>query len=415
MTRPLACILVLIIGLLLSACRNTTDNEKSKNNVYYRIQASYEYVETEEIIDFDFVVSCYNRDVPGSFQGVAKPRVIFKALQDGSAISLVPQEHYCERAVRGYPLQKDNDKFKMPLLIWYPDINDLGFGYTYMSNDAYQNNTGKINLISFSIALSDRNSFDSWLKEAEEDYRQIGAIPGAFGCGGGETPNRGPYYCGHKSNILRNSSYSIFTATSGAYLPHARVINLSKNDVSFIREYYGVEHRYLCEKGITLEANKKYDLSNIWNPYVDVKLGYEDRMKSFRHDIKLASNRTYLDPSNLLDEFYEKSEITEIYPLAYTSAGTDILVDPDWRGFNLTITPAYEYPPPKEIAGKKYDYSVQSARSVKEKLPLLSEINYSGNATHVLAINGQAVCESVKSERLYGVFDLENKQYIKTR
>ena len=83
--------------IIHSATGGAFDDDKfnTDNGFYVHIKADLEVIETGEPLNFDYVISCYNREVPGSFSGILMPKILFKATSTGAAISIVPPERYC--------------------------------------------------------------------------------------------------------------------------------------------------------------------------------------------------------------------------------------------------------------------------------------------------------------------------------
>lgn len=63
---------------------------------FYSANAKYEIIESGELIEFDFVQSCYNKEMVGSFAGVLSPPNLFKATQEGHAIAIRMPIHFCQ-------------------------------------------------------------------------------------------------------------------------------------------------------------------------------------------------------------------------------------------------------------------------------------------------------------------------------
>ena len=125
-----------LIGLVSSAwlvgCDVFGSKAEPETGFYVHIKADFEVIETGEALNFDYVMSCYNREVPGSFAGVLKPKTIFKPTSTGAAIAIFPPEHYCSRGLRGRDLETPWDTMTIPQVAWYPDVNDLSYAISYM-------------------------------------------------------------------------------------------------------------------------------------------------------------------------------------------------------------------------------------------------------------------------------------------
>ena len=168
-------LLTTLTSLLLLSCGNANEADSQKQRklfdadnledavgFFYRIEASYEVIETGEAIDFDYVVSCYNRDLPGSFHGILWPRTMFKATNTGEAVAIAVPEYYCSRGLRGNDMIQEDDLWKMPQLAWYPDVNDLSFALIYASNDAYTGPKAELRFKGYKATPTTRDRFYKW-------------------------------------------------------------------------------------------------------------------------------------------------------------------------------------------------------------------------------------------------------------
>lgn len=174
-TKYALMIFFLLFAVILSACEkpntksvknnsiHSQDTRDAYGGVYYRIQADYELIETGEPLNFDFIISCYNREVPGSFNGILKPRTMFKATSTGAAIAISPPKHYCQRALTGFSLEKKTDLLKKPLLAWYPDVTNLSYAFVYLTNDAYTGPQAKIRFKGYKFTRTDKAAFMAWM------------------------------------------------------------------------------------------------------------------------------------------------------------------------------------------------------------------------------------------------------------
>ncbi len=187
---------------------------------FYHTIAKYEIIETGEIIEFDFVTSCFNRDMVGSFSAVINPPNLFKATRDGGAIGIKLSGTYCSNLLRGRPLIHDKMIATAPHLAWYDDVNDLSVALVYATNDAYKSPLAKVRFVDFEITQANRAAFYEWQEKAEADYVQIGAIPGPFGCD--EAYNLQPESCSSDQNQEKNKGRSIAfpTRRHGVWAKH---------------------------------------------------------------------------------------------------------------------------------------------------------------------------------------------------
>ena len=235
-----------------SKSSNVYDDDKltQDNGFYVHIKANFEVIKTGEVLDFDYVISCYNREVPGSFHGVLKPKVMFKATSTGEAMAIVPPERYCERGLRGKPLEQNRDPMVIPQVSWYPDVNDLSFAITYMSDDAYKNPNAHIRFKSYEFAKTDKGHFLRSIERLEAEYEQIGAIPGPFGCADEDASSTyDEYACGHISKISRNKGRYILYNDENVRDNHVRTAPIPDELVAAIRRLPHGKGRYMCVGG----------------------------------------------------------------------------------------------------------------------------------------------------------------------
>jgi len=418
-------ICVVIVGLLLLACGNSSSPNPNKDsntvpNVFYRIQASYEVIETEEAIDFDYIVSCYNDEVPGSFKGVLVPRNMFMATSTGQAIAISPPNHYCERGVKGLPLEKENDVLKMPILMWYPDVNDLSMTYIYMTNDAYTGPNTKVRFKGYSFSNSDRESFLAWEERARANYKQIGAIPGPFGCNSVDTGSS--LTCGRDDFVARNNGYYLAVQGPDFFNPHAYIFTWPENVANDYREYLDVNHRYYCRKAISSQAGKQYRRNLMFGDSSKRPGNLPEHLKSYdthRKYVQSPENlrrEVYLDPELLLRGNGDRP-VAEIYPkVRYTrfenksSSGninqqagkkikrvsqvtTQILAVPEWRGFAILN---YQSP-------------------ISDYFPEITSPNYAGEYAAALYWNDTLICEDEFVGSDFQFYDLARGNVIRVR
>lgn len=247
--RLLLLLILIFTSVAMVGCRDNDSPKKLKSHnarsldeakaYFFHIQASYEIISTGELIDFDFIQSCYNRDVVGSFHGIVKPVTMFKATFDGGAIGITPPQRYCSSGLKprsnGYLLQP------VPIMMLYRDVNDLSYGYTYVSAHAYHNANAEVKLVNYEASRTTRAAFHEWVEKAEAEYQQIGGIPGPFGCRNdsvGDNPDdncRGPVVKAKNNNKgvivphgLRYAQYIYFPdGLTEAYKPFTDLVKSS--------------------------------------------------------------------------------------------------------------------------------------------------------------------------------------------
>ncbi len=364
------------------------------NGVFYRVQAKYELQETGEPINFDFVVSCYNRDVPGSFHGIQFPEVMFHATSTGAAITIAPEEHYCERAVKNIPLVRNTDAIKMPILAWYPDVNNLSFAEVYLTNDAYAGARAKVKFLDFAIEIADRRAFENWYEETRSQYRQFGAIPGPFGCLTENVDSRNnPDACFHPEKLKLNGGKHQVIADDGLSIAHTLVRPLYSNDTDSVISYLETGSQYLCpiywnyENGAKIRHRFLAEIDSGIAPQSAVNFQLENH-RGFLN-AKSQNLFRYLDPS-CFDPETKCGDISEVYPLLKLQQGNRFIqqsiLEDDYLGFGILD------------------------RDKKLTLPKVEIQNQNGG---VFFANKFLACQSA-SPQSYQVYDLEKQRLILT-
>lgn len=362
----------ILIGILLTmtACSESPDNRAINNadsslpaqSVFYRIQASYEVIETGEAIDFDYTVSCYNQDTPGSFQGIIWPKTIFAATKTGQALAIAVPDYYCSRQVRGDALVQEDDLWKMPHLAWYPNVNDLSFAFVYASNDAYTGPKAKVRFKSYEATPSTRDHFESWYAATEAEYEQIGAIPGPFGCTNfNVSSGKDPEACGHESNKRLNNDKIFALPLESSHF--VRILKWPDGYTRAARDYLGVnDARYRCMKCISPETDAPYETTITQWINVTKRIRTPEKISELAQKIRwleMESEEVYLDPQLLLTG-EGKRPIREVFPVVFHHARplmkkdiksgegpsiTQIIRQPEWRGFGINTREIGNYMP----------------------------------------------------------------------
>ena len=416
MIRPYAkyafVIFSLFAAVILGACEKI-DTKSVKNNslhsqdtrdayggVYYRIQADYELIETGEPLNFDFIISCYNREVPGSFNGVLKPTTMFKATSTGAAIAISPPKAYCQRAVNGQKLEKETDLLKMPLLAWYPDVTNLSYALVYMTNDAYTGPQAKIRFKGYKYSRTDKAAFLAWEAKALETYEQIGAIPGPFGCAPENVSVNDPHFCASTENMERNNGLLLAIADRGRWTRSAEVVDISSELSQLLKDYKNVESDIYCNyANPVLNADRQLAITAGIYPTIENSDLKTELLTVTRKHVRESGYREtgeFLNPEALLFQMPDV-KIREIYPVVnhkhplfkqtskFRIASNDqvlaaggggalnnqIVYEEKWRGFAII---AQQRP---------IDYFLKSMKPTQ----------YVGEHRGVLFLNDRLVCE----------------------
>lgn len=403
--------------------------------MFTRIEASYEVIETGEQIDFDYVVSAYNRDIAGSFSGVYTPQVMFKATSNGAVIAIDPPRYYY---TYGYDIPPNRSPMEpLPLLMWYPDVNDLGFGIAYVTADAYRSPNAKVKVLDYKASASSRAEFLTWREKAKAEYVQIGAIPGPYGCAtnGGVTKEM------PSCSTSFSRSLDLTMHLHGA-IPAKSIKWSDKMKVAFRKTLPNNGSRYICynapSKGQKLSAiahlkDKRMSRSRtlvaegrdpelkggvaifnsshqkVWNELRRQTTAYLDLKTARGETNEVFVNKFYHGQKKKLTTDYVP--IITIYPtLRYRHPEwhkgekpieetffLQIETDPDWRGFAFDIAPR-----------KNLDGSFEKKRWINEVFPQFQPPSFDGEERSVLFIDGQYACGwKNRGERYYLVFDMK--------
>ena len=370
--------------------RSAFDDDKltTDSGFYIHIKADLEVIKTGETLNFDYVISCYNREVIGSFSGILKPKIMFKATSSGEAVAIVPPEHYCERGLRNYPLEGPRDAMVIPQVTWYPDVNDLSFAISYMSDSAYRNPNAHLKFKSYSYAAADKTAFVESIDRLEASYEQIGAIPGPFGCAEGDVNSDiDEYSCSHITKLRRNDGRFIVIYDTSYRDGHVRVYDVPQKIVTAIRRLPDGKGRYYCGGGRTNDARKSI-------PYVrSFKKGiqFSDEEKSLLKDL----TNLYAYPNHNLFLSWEEVEdssgkfalsnkpLEEIYPVvsyglsSYLdfSKAPKLAENPDNR-YDYFVQPNKDMRRPRLInilyEPRWKGFSIGSSRTITDHLPELA-------------------------------------------
>lgn len=170
---------------------------------YYRITAKFKILETDELIEFDYVAACggivarYSYTTPSVWH-TWYPRLMIEPASDGTAVGL-RTPNMCEPDAWGYEnydgtiiTAEDTipDDF-LPFAVWFPDVHNLGWGIGYAADVAYESRLSKLEFVDASIERSSEDAWRTWRKQSAEQYQQVGGVPGPWGwqgAGGGSSP-----------------------------------------------------------------------------------------------------------------------------------------------------------------------------------------------------------------------------------
>ena len=432
-------VLALLMGCGVSqdndtATRSAFDDDKftTDRGFYIHIKADLEVIKTGENLNFDYVISCYNREVRGSFSGILKPKIMFKATSTGEAVAIVPPEHYCERGLRNRALERAGDPMVIPQVTWYPDVNDLSFAISYMSDSAYRNPNAHLKFKSYSYAPTDKAAFVESINRLEANYEQIGAIPGPFGCTNEDVNSLiDDYSCSHITKFRRNDGRFIVIYDEKYTDRHVRVYEVPQKLIAAIRRLPDGKTRYYCSGGRTNDGRKSVPYLRYLRKGTEFSDEEKGLIKEFSDLYALPRHNQFLSW-----DVVEKSSgkvalrnkpLTELYPVIFykTPSFLDFSRAPkDPKNPNFLYDYYVEQPdkekPYFQLVNILYEprwkgFGIESSRAITDHLPELA-INLKSFDHHFttpkeikgggVLINGQLACLGANNSPSV-IYDLE--------
>ena len=340
---------ILFFGITVSSCGAVDQSQTPHTNpspvIYFHIRADYELIETGEPLNFDYVLSC---------RGYPFPSSLFKATSTGAAIAIAQPEEYCQRAINSFPIERSDDRIKMPVLTWYDDVKDLSLGYVYLSNDAYTSPHAKVQFKSYDVRPATRDDFIAWKDKAKTEYKQIGAIPGPHGCATSNLTVENPHYCNHPDIIARTGKNGLMVADDGTFIRHMVALPMVETHADAAKAFLEEElhSNYYCHVYWYFENGEKKH-AKLSKASVD---GFISKaVEQFRKDnvglYKTKKNKdqlTYLSPKCLLQTSLN-CDIVAVYPRISAQAidGTvapTMLYQERYRGLAVGISGKGKYP-----------------------------------------------------------------------
>ena len=165
---------------------------------FFRVFADIRVKESGEIVKLDYVVACggtvtnWTYTTPSASFGMS-PHIMIVPTASGELIG-ARTPNVCDASLwepweirsKAYPAPPDGyfdpvpDDF-LPLLMWYPNADDIGFAFGYLTDKAYESPYAKMEVLSSGIAKSSLEEWLIWRESAKADYKQVGAMPGPWG------------------------------------------------------------------------------------------------------------------------------------------------------------------------------------------------------------------------------------------
>lgn len=185
-------IVLFVFGSTISACgdaRSSTPRPQKDPDGFFRVFAEVRVRETGEIVKIDYVASCgaittnWSYTTSSTIFGMA-PHIMIVPTGSGELIGARTPD-VCDAAMwRDFEEPEetgpDSETF-LPLLMWYPDANDIGFAIGYLSDKAYESPYSKMDLLSSGITKASLEDWKAWRAKAEAEFEPVGALPGPWG------------------------------------------------------------------------------------------------------------------------------------------------------------------------------------------------------------------------------------------
>lgn len=185
MNQPAGLLLFLTMLFGFTACDNSSGAPELELT-YYRVFADYTVKDTGENIVFDYVVVCGGYAIPEAWY-THSPKQMFMPTSTGEAIG-VRSPRLCDPWYWGIDTRTGQQKnFNprpddfLPFTTWHPDVENLGFAFGYASDLAYESPYSRLIFNDAKIERSSYEDWKAWREKAEQNYVQIGGLPGPWG------------------------------------------------------------------------------------------------------------------------------------------------------------------------------------------------------------------------------------------
>jgi len=321
-----------------------------------------ELIETGEPINFDYMVRCTNIDVPGSFHPIISGQTHFKALSTGAAVAVSAPHHYCKRS--------------------------------------------------------------QWALETSQNYKQIGAIPGPFGCMTGNALHSEPQSCAYPETLERNGGKFLQVIDDGVLESHLYSIPFVTEgfDMEALKSELAPDGEYFCAQNSISVLKSEAELKSLEGRRCVTPTGkcptrervrgkdhpyareYSEQIEVFSKvqysNFGRLKNRrlvTYLDPNCTNSEGKLGCDIRKVHPMVPISTDKGLvfrmLRKPEYKGFSIQSTKGFT---PDDFGG----FSPTGFRTPGG----WSDIG-------VLFVNDKLVCDG--AGRAFSFFDFKNNDFTR--
>ncbi len=184
-------IAALALAAALSACGLAAQGIYTKSQEqlpyrFFRVEADFEVKATGERIKFDYIAWCggsvtHWRAGSASIRYNLYPEMMHIPTQDGAAIG-IRTFNMCDE----WTWENDEDGNSripddlLPVVQWYPDVNDMGFAIGYESDAAYESPYSKLTFLGAKLSQTDAETWASWRKAYEAGFKPVGDIENPY-------------------------------------------------------------------------------------------------------------------------------------------------------------------------------------------------------------------------------------------
>lgn len=438
MMRAFSVVLVVMTAFLLVGCGDYTTYESRDADgklyngaktideaagVFWRVEASYRVKETGERLDFNYVVSAFNRDVVGSYSGEFFPKVVFKKTKNNAVLAVDAPVYYHNYGFERPPSFAPSDP--IPRITWYPDADDKRYAESYVTSDAYHSPRAAIEFIDYKVTQVTREDSKVWWAhylntrdetqtyispqncEEERDADFFGLLCRGLKYSGLSTLGQ------HKLRSQRMARPDPTDAVS--------VVTWPQDALELYKEFRVSKKRYVCH-------NDEVEPLIAYRKLSTVKVGEKERrlkIQKIRHKLTSASRR---QRGEIWYTGAKRSKATAL------GLSKDVEMFGSWNKETKTRTPyflpvtafypvvRYEHPKPEtdEVEQYRPKYVMQIVTQPEWKgfaLPTVLPITdisdefkapiYEGGAYSALFLDDELVCEVPYSNSQFLLYDLD--------
>lgn len=175
----------------VSACGSAAQGIYTKSQErlpyrFFRVEADFEIKATGERIRFDYIAWCggtvtHWRAGSPSIRYNLYPEMMHIPTQDGAAVG-IRTFNMCDE----WTWENDRDGNSripddlLPMVRWYPDVNDMSFAIGYESDAAYESPYSKLTFLGAKLNQTDAETWAAWRKDYETGFKPVGDIENPY-------------------------------------------------------------------------------------------------------------------------------------------------------------------------------------------------------------------------------------------